>query len=180
MKKTLFAFVALCAMMLFACCSGEPKLEGEWVGDVKALLGEDTEEIQKAEMVLNIEADKLSMAIDMEGKVEEDKSSMDIGIKAVIEGTYTREGNELTLTTDPSKATIEIYKFDVELDEETKALLTAAGMTEEQLKESFKKEMHPADLVKEMPNGKVTIKEITATTLVLVDDTGKEMSFKRK
>lgn len=180
MKKTLFAFVALCVMMLFACCSSEPKLEGEWVGDVKALLGEDTKEIQKAEMVLHIEADKLSMAIDMEGKVEEDKSSMDIGIKAVIEGSYTREANELTLTTDPSKATIEIYKFDIELDEETKALLTAAGMTEEQLKESFKKEMHPADLVKEMPNGKMTIKELTATTLILVDDTGKEMSFKRK
>lgn len=180
MKKTLFGLVMMCAMVLFACCTSEPKLEGEWVGDAKALMGDTNKDLDAAEFVITITPETIGMLVDLQGKMEEKDGNIELGIKASVEGAYTRQDSILNLTLDPKKANLDVYKFEMQLDEKTKKFMEAAGMTEDKLKESLKAEMRPEEMVKDLPNDKLIIRELTETTLVLVDDKGVAMTFKRK
>lgn len=180
MKKTLFGLVMMCAMVLLACCTSEPKLEGEWVGDGKALMGDTHKDLDAAEFVITITPETIGMLVDLQGKLEEKDGNIELGIKASIEGAYTRQDSILNLTLDAKKANLDVYKFKMQLDEKTKKFMEAAGMTEDKLKESLKAEMRPEEMVKDMPNDKLIIRELTKTTLVLVDDKGVAMTFKRK
>ena len=180
MKKTLYGLVAMCVMMLFACCTSEPKLEGTWEADGKALLGEDAKEFEKVDLVMTLDGQNMTMAFDMLANIKEDKTSMEIGIKADAKGAYTRTDDKVKAELQGNS--VDIYKFNMELDDETKKMMEAVGMTEEKFKESFKEEMKTEDLKKSLSDisGEMTIKELTETTLVLVDTKNAEMKFTRK
>lgn len=181
MKKTLFGLVTMCVMVLFACCTSEPKLEGEWVGDAKELMGsKNNKDVEAGEFVLTITPETIGMLVDMQAKMDEKDGNIELGIKASVEGAYTRQDSILNLTLDPKKANLDIYKFEMQLDEETKKLMEAAGMTEDKLKESLKAEMRPEEMAKDLPNEELIIRELTETTLVLVDNKGVAITFKRK
>lgn len=181
MKKIIFGLFTLCFVMLLACCNNGPKLEGTWVGDAKTLMGEDVKEFQKAELCLTFDAQHMTMVVNMEGKIDEGKdSSMEIGVKANVEYNYTRNGDKLDVKVGDKKPSVEITKFKMTLDEETQKLMEKMGMTEEKMKEELTKEMKPEEMTKDLPNGTITIKELTETTLVITDESGKDLSFTRK
>lgn len=177
MKKTLFGLVTMCVTMLLACCTSEPKLEGEWMADAKTLMEE--EGVAKVELVLKFDATNVTASCDVESKIDDKSGPMEIGIKLNAEGAYTRQENEIDVKYDSAKTKIDVYKLDIQMDEETKQMMEKLGMTPEKLRESLIAEKDANKSLAEMHIDKLTIKELTDTQLVLTVD-GKDLTFTRK
>lgn len=176
MKKMFLGFVATCVLCILAACGG-PKLEGTWVCDGKSFLGDDAKAFKNVELVMTLDGTNMKMDFNAE-MVEEKDVKMEIGMKISGECPYTADDAAIHGDFSKGKASAEITKFVV--DEETKKILEAAGMSEEQMKTSFKEEMKPDDMFKDMGTEDLKIKELTDTKLVLTDKSGKEVVFTRK
>lgn len=179
MKKPILGFAAVCVMMVLTACSGSG-LEGTWVADAKALVGNEVAEFDKCEMLFTFDDDKLNISLDCSGTSGQEAMSMDLGFSMGVEGKYTQDGDKLTL--DFSKATpkVDIYKFKINADEKTSKVLETLGMDEKTMKTQVQEQMEKLDLAGGLGNkGELTIKSLEGDDLILVSE-GKEMAFKRK
>lgn len=171
-----FGFVATCVMCILAACGG-PKLEGTWVADGKSFFGDEAKDFKTAELVMTLDGTNMKMDFNIE-MVEEKEMKMEMAFKVTGECPYTADDTAIHGDFTKGKTSAEITKFVV--DEEMKKMLEKAGMTEEQMKESFKNEMKPNDMFKDLGAEDLKIKELTDTKLVLTDNKGKDMTFTRK
>lgn len=176
MKKMFLGFVAICVMCILAACGG-PKLEGTWVADGKSFLGDEAKGLKTAEFAMIFDGSNMKMELNVE-MVEEKEMKMEMGFKITGECPYTADDKAIHGDFTKGKTNAEITKFVV--DEEMKKMLEAAGMTEEQMKESFKKDMKADDMFKDLGAEDLKIKELTDTKLVLIDSKGKDIVFTRK
>lgn len=176
MKKMFMGFVATCVMCILAACGG-PKLEGTWVADGKTILGDEAKEFKTAELVMTLDGTNMKMDFNIE-MVEEKEMKMEMGFKVSGECPYTADDQAIHGDFAKGKTSAEITKFVV--DEEMKKMLEKVGMDEEKFKESFKSEMKPDDMFKDLGAEDLKIKELTDTQLVLTDKSGKDITFTRK
>lgn len=211
MKKTFFGMMAVCAMMVFASCgsknenkdakdgakaeaqAGESSeastegvgLVGTWVADASSMMGDDEEMkqmFQKCEAVMTIDGQTITTAFDMYGKVEEKGLSLTIGMKADGAAPYTADEETITVNYSETVPNIDLYEFKIDADEQTKAMMEAAGMGEESMKAMIQEQMKPEN-VKEMydkMSNTSKYKMPDNNTLIIFEDNGEQIEFKRK
>lgn len=198
--KKVFCLIALCVMCFTSMATqrayaadkanqtntqATPSLIGTWVANGRQFMENDREMqemFQKANLTFTFTATALSIGFDLEGKVEEEGVNMELGVKVNGKGTYKKSGNKISVIFANSKPTANLYKFKLNLDAETKAAMEAMGMGDEYFKKMFNQEIQKAgfeDMYKQIA-GETTIKELTASTLILTDEKGIDMVFHRK
>ena len=142
MKKTLFSLMTMCMMLVMASCGGKNnELEGTWVADAKNIMGDAGQMFEKCELLMTLDGNEMSMAVDMSGDIHKNGMNMSIGLKIEMDGTYSTQSKKepkvdidgnftpasetLTMNFEKSTPKVDLYKF--ELDSQTKAVLEAAG-----------------------------------------------------
>ena len=202
MKKTFFGLLALCAMFAFSSCkdkaatangetteasaSEQTGLEGTWVADAKAMMASTDksleESCEKAELIMSLDGKNLTMSFDILCNVTEKDMNLVMGIKADFDGPYTSTDNTITADYKEVVPKVDLYKFEMNLDAETKAMMEAVGMTEDAMKEEFTKNMTPENM-KDMAksfNATINYQMPDSKTLILTDEKGEKVTFTRK
>lgn len=168
-----------------------PSILGTWVTDALQFLGADEEsemQFTKGNVYFTYAAGNvLHTRMQIEGKMELEGMSMEIGVDVRCDGSYKKSGNDVTIESAPSAtAKVELTKFNLKLSDEMKAGLSALGMTEASITkmvkdESSKSMQNISDFKEAMSEieGTFTIKSLTATTMAVFEETGKSFTFTR-
>lgn len=167
-----------------------PSILGTWVTDVLQFLGADEEnemDFTKGNVYFTYAAGNvLHIRMQIEGKMEQEGMSMEMGVDVRSDGSYKKSGNDITIESDPATVKVELTKFNLKLSDEMKAGLSALGMTEASITkmvkdESTKNMQNISDFKEAMSEieGTFTIKSLTATTMAVTDETGKTLTFTR-
>jgi len=164
--------IVIFALMLMAAVGMQAQsLMGTW----KTIIDEDGE---KMDMYFIISQSTLTM----KGVVTQtDPGVGTIGISVTVPCTYTRSGNTLNIEAKSEQAEIKIDKMDLN-DEMTQALKEMPEL-KKTLDEMLEKGLSESkdDLAKELSSlaGKVVIESLTATKLILSDESNEKMTFTR-
>lgn len=201
MKKTFLGLMALCAVFAFTSCKDkaassaegtdaalveETGIKGIWVADAKSMMenaGEDVAKMcEKSDLMMVIDDDNVNMSFDFLCSANENGLGITMGIKASFESAYTSTDNTITCDYTKSTPKVDLYKFEIDADEQTKAMLEAAGMSEESMQEMFKAQMTPEnfkDMTKTL-NNTINYEQPDNNTLILIDEKGQKVEFTRK
>lgn len=202
MKKLFTAILLVCAFMSIGTLNAsaqksnskkpakaakvaEASLQGTWAtSDVSSLLGDEAALMMKsANASFKFGASDFSLLFDVLVTPDQDGMSMEMGVKFVFKGTYSKQNNSLFLKPDPESLDIDIYKFSINLPEEQKAAMKAMGITEESLKAMIVSGVKKDKMLTTMSDSfskPLTIAVLTATTLAITDETGKTLTFTRQ
>ena len=167
MKRLAICFLAL---MVFGVQGWAADLTGKWTTTLE-------DEGTKLPCVLTITKSDLLFAID----VEEDDEMGTISMSIRIPGSYTVDGNKLNIVLKKEGVEMKLGELKPK-SEELKALLASPetkdalmGLIEGVL-QNYKDQMMGQGNVLD---GELTIKEVTATTMTLLDEEGQDVVFTR-
>ena len=198
MKKVL-CMIALCMMCITTTTASQdqatpaliaqtnessPSIIGTWVCNGKDMI-EDKEVrqmFQKIDFTFTFTAKELTMVFVMDGNIQQNAISMDMGMKVTAKGTYQKSGNKLSTSFTKTKPSIDLYKFKLNVKPEMKEALESMGMGEEAMRKMINDEMKNNDFSDSFKDaeGELTIEELTANKLVIIGEDGKKMVFHRK
>ena len=170
MKKT---FIILVLLISAAMGVQAQSLVGTWKG-----VTETDDDGDKTTMFYVF---KLGNKVDMKMLFEtEDDEIGKMEFAYSMPGTYTRNGQEMTVHFDPkqSKAKLEKIVFTAELVEEFKTNPEMKDLVLDMLQEEINKEMKKQFENETSYDGDLTIKQLTATKLV-IEDGDETLSFTR-
>ena len=160
-------FFALMLMLASVVAVQAQSLTGKvWAADMS------TKETPNTHFLMGFEENGTSYMSILSGQ-EVDKG-VTLNITLIVPGSYTHNGNKLTMKTEKSKAELD---FDLDIPgapEANKKMIKnmLMGEIEKQKPEMIK------EMVSELPKlDNATIKSLTATELVLVDSAGAELKF---
>ena len=169
MKKLMISLLMLmaCSVQGFAA-----DLLGKW----KTTINDDGNDML-CEVTIN--ANDLVFAVTAS---EEDDEMGTLAMLVEIPGTYTRKGNNLRINLQKDRIDIKLKEFKPKnpelkklLEEDPKAKDAFMVLIESMISAYKDQMMGEGDIL----NGEVTIKELTATTLTLEDETDKDITFTR-
>ena len=168
MKKR-FAIFAL--MLMAAVGMQAQSLIGTW----KTTMNEDE---GKMDMYFTFSQSTLTM----KGVVTQtDPEVGTITVSVMVPGTYTRNGNTLSIKLKAEEGKVNIDKMD--LNEEMTQALKEMPEMKKMLTEGLEKAMNDgkADLIKDLSSvaGDVEIESLTATKLILTDEGDEKITFTR-
>lgn len=119
----------------------------------------------------------LQLLIEVEGKDEESGMEMTMNITCPLSYTLSDE----VVTVSPTDTPPQLKLMKLEIPAEMEAALSLAGMTKDSLIEAFEEQVRQQGTEQwgNEISGELTIESLTATDLVLIDNSNKTMSFKR-
>ena len=119
----------------------------------------------------------LQLLIEVEGKDTESGMEMTMNITCPL--SYTLSGEVVTVSPTDTPPQLKLMKL--EIPAEMEAALSLAGMTKDSLIEAFEEQVRQQGTEQwgNEISGELTIESLTATDLVLIDNSNKTMSFKR-
>ncbi len=194
--KKVFVLLVLCTMSFCTISANdyvtEPKtvqskasILGSWVTDGLKYItdgSEDEKVFEKAELIFRFTPSSIIVTFDIQASFAEDDIKMQCGISIEGEGTYSKKKNDLSIDCTGAKPKIDLYKFKLDVDEETRAALAVMGANEDFFKNMLKEQMNQsgASEMYKAIEGKLKITELTSDTMVVVDEKGKALSFTRR
>lgn len=164
-------FFALMLMLASVVAVQAQSLTGKvWVS---SLVDPDDDEIT---LVMGfLDGGKCIMSIISGEDIDEDGMKMEMKMNLTMQGTYTLDGKILNTDFDVSNAELDLDVDFPGLDESTKKM--AKSMIASELNKQ--KADIKTEILKALPNFvQMTIKELTESTLILSDSTGKDQVFK--
>lgn len=194
--KKIFYLLAACLMMTFGCISecnaqnaqkkattsAAASLIGTWVTDARNYNSDIPEQFNKADVLFTFTQNSLVIGFDFSGSVNEDKIQMNLGVKVESDFSYTKRGKTITFASKGLKPRVNVYKCNLIADAQTKAAMKLAGIDDATVKNMMSTEMQKNDWNNMFndANGTLTITTLNTTTLALTDESGKQITFKRK
>lgn len=158
-------------------------IQGTWVTDITNQMDEELRpNLTKAEMLITFSGQHSStIVVDFGAAMEQDGISVDFAAKLTLNGSYTREGDKLTINFASATPKTEIYKLKFGGGAEVQALVKSLGL-EKTLNESLAKEMASEEMLQTFRGmvGESTITRLTSSELVLTDDDETVITFKKK
>lgn len=160
----------------------EAKLQGTWVSDAHQWFNDKSlDSFETADLVFEIAPKQIKMTFNLSGKMESDGFTMDLGFRMTGNYAYKKTGNTIEMKSNGNKPKFSITQFKFHVDEETRAALNAAGVTDDFFKKELEKQFTTGEIneVFKTIEGTFTITTLTPTTLVLTDTEGESIKFKR-
>jgi len=159
-------------------------LTGTWMTDASKYMGGiEGMNAAKADLTFTFTATTVKVGFDIQCTVQEGEMSMDLGAKVSASGTYTKKGNTLSINLNNQTPKLDLYKFKLNVDAETRAAMKQAGIDENALKTLMAKQLQQGgefDAMVNSVNTDVTIVKLTPTTLVLKEENeSMELTFTR-
>lgn len=205
MKKILLSilllFPVLCAQTVSATETEattmvQPKVKakqivGKWVANFKELLPEGSsadeflQSMDKTELQIIFMKDMTAkMGFIFEGKIKQDDQdfSLALGFSANLGCNYfISNDDKLTVKINEQKPEIDIYKLKLEVSDEARSLMESLGFTENTLKKMMLEQIEKGGPFEPMAEnlGVLNIIKLTPTELILSDENGKQLNFKK-
>lgn len=149
---------------------------GKWVTSMPEETADET--INDGRMYLTFgRGGDLQLLIEVEGKDTESGMEMTMNITCPL--SYTLSDDVVTVSPTDTPPQLKLIKL--EIPAEMEAALSLAGMTKDSLIEAFEEQVRQQGTEQwgNEISGELTIESLTATDLVLIDNSNKTMSFKR-
>ena len=180
MKKITSKLLSMMALMMVVLLTGcnEPSLIGTWQAktpDLSRIMKDvnTNNDFKFSNVVGKIVIDEtfLDNTYTADMNVTEDDIAMSIGFEISVKYTYKRDGDRVECTYVSHKMDIKDISFE---DEEVESILKENGITTDDLKKEFKKELYAEDdesikesvpfIIKSLDENKLTIEDTDGIT----------------
>lgn len=181
--KRILLLIIICLAGLCSLTTHAQTLAGAWTSSVRELLDLDASLIKKADCVLTFSNDSTAtMTFDVNVLMSDTGLTLDAGVKMLTAGKYAQDDKSVTIAIDAEQSTTDLYRLDLKLGPTMERALADAGMTKAQMAEVVKDQLELDRKIKALGDfsGVFSIRTLTATQLVLAQEDGVTLTFKRK
>ena len=164
----------------------ENGLLGTWEAKVKSLTENMNvgiaRHIDGADMFMTLEEERMSVRCNIYGSAVFQGMSISVGIKATFGADYVVEGDSLFFDYSENDLDVDVYSVHVNADENVRAAMEAMGVSESGIREMLTDRVRPDNFRQVMGyiGDRVAYQLTDKKTLVLTDQSGKQMHFTRK